>query len=154
MVIDLRKDAADIRTMLERRTAQFLSQPPGEAVSGIEVGYSYHQGWVVAFFDTRAVHEIDGEWTVFDERDLLYRPHWEAAADARGRGGVAFVLPDGRRLAAPADMPEHDFAGVYGQMIADVLVSAEAQGVFAALPKRQTYQLDVEEFDGCWAWTT
>ncbi|HEV2293595.1 MAG TPA: hypothetical protein VGR35_07055 [Tepidisphaeraceae bacterium] len=151
MTVDLRKDAADVRTMLERRTAQFLSKSPGETVSGIELGYSYHQGWVVAFFDTRPQHEIDGEWTAFDERNLLYRPHWQAAADVMRRG-VTFILPDGRRFDAPPDIPESDFAGVYGQMLADVLVAADAQGVFAALPKRQPCQFDVEEFDGAWAW--
>lgn len=151
MTVDLREDAADVRAMLECRTVEFLSKRPGETVSGIELGYSYHQGWVVAFFDTRPEHEIDGEWTVFDERDLLYRPHWQAAAAAMRRG-VTFILPDGRRFDAPSGVSEGDFAGLYGQMLADVLVAAEAQGAFAALPQRQPCQLDVEEFDGAWSW--
>jgi hypothetical protein len=67
---------------------------------------------------------------------------------------VTYLLPDGGQRDVSRGIPEHEFAGLYGQMLADALVSAEMQGVFDDLDKASNYKLDVEEFDGAWAWET
>jgi hypothetical protein len=157
MSVDLRKDAKAARKLLEQRVREYAANaararrvPP---VSAIVVGYCLCQdGWVIVQFDTRPAHERDGHWSSFENRDVFELPHWEAAYEAVQEKPVTFILPDGSRRVLPKGSTDEKVGAVFGRVIRDVLLRAKKDGLFDALPKRDNCQLDVEEFNGMWAW--
>jgi hypothetical protein len=156
MTVDLGKDAKALRALLDERVKAYAAKakrsskvPP---VSAIEVGYCFDQsGWIHVNFDVRPAHERDGSWTRFKARDLLDRPHWVEAAEAiLDKKPVTLIRPDGKRR--DGKLTEDAFSTALGRMIKDALLKAKADGTFAPLPKRPGCQLDIEEFNGSWAW--
>jgi hypothetical protein len=162
MVVDLRKDAQELRKLLEERTKLHIEKTKKEKlppVSALEIGFGINQaGWIVINFDTRAEHERDGEWTTLVEKEMVERDHWFQAYEAVHEEDVTFILPDGSEKVIPAVGEDGDensdarFAGMFGEMIRDVALAANKDGVFKDLPKKKGFQLDIEEFDNMWAW--
>lgn len=157
MIIDMRREAEDLRALLVRRVNEYASEiansPQPSSVSAIEIGYYLCQdGWIVVHFDTRPQHTRDGECSNFTKNELIQRPEWQSAHDAVQQNGGEFILPDGTRLELPAETSCEALADIFGRMIKDVLIAAKSDGVFNGLPKREGCQMDVEEFDGMWAW--
>jgi hypothetical protein len=166
MELDLRKDAADFRAELVKKVRAYAARaaksPKVPAVSAVEIGYEFAQlGWILVHFDTRPKHDRDGEWTVFEEKDLLLRPKWyqvvealdgfdeEGEQDLKGR--VVLVTVAGKKIDG-AKLSEEDFSGALGAMLKHVLLECRGEGLFAQLPKSARCQLDIEEFNGTWAW--
>ena len=156
MTVDLRKDAKALRALLDQRVRAYAAKAQRSAkvppVSAIEVGYCFDQsGWMHVNFDVRPEHKRDGSWTRFKARDLLDRPHWAKAIDAILDGKpVTLVLPDGKQR--KGKLTENAFSTALGRMIKGVLLEAKTDGALDALPKRAGCQLDIEEFNGSWAW--
>ena len=149
--VDFRKDIEPIRKHLAARVAtQFKTRTP---VSGITVGFQLNQaGFVVVHFDVRDKHERDGSWTDAMGGATLKMPQWRRAYEAAGGKGVAFVMPDGKAQDLPPDAGDGKVAGVFGMVLFAIVRDAISSGVFASLPLRDECQLDMEEFDGMWAW--
>ena len=120
-----KEDAQAIRRYLESRVKEF--EAAGKAVSAVEIGYEVSQaGWVFVHADLRKEHERDGEWTRgLDDGELLELAHW-----------------------AEADSEEA------GMLVLNVVQAARKDGVFAKLGPPGSVQLDIEDFDGEWAWPT
>lgn len=159
MTIDLREDERELRALLVRQTGAYAAARATDGslpkVSAIEVGYAFDQrGWFFVHFDTRPIHDRDGEWTVFLDRepfnrDLLERPDWYAACTEADE--VIFILPDGTRRPV-RDVTEEEYAALLGEFIKGVMLRAKDGGVFDHLPKQNECQIDIEEFNGHWAW--
>ena len=122
-----------------------------EPISAVQVGFRLVQACLVVFyFDTRELHDRDGQWD-FDE-PTLELPHWNEAFEAAEEDGLSCVLLSGERLDLPAGTDEETVAAIFGQTLLAVALDATAAGSFDALPLRDDCQLDLEEFDGLWAW--
>jgi len=153
MTIDLRKDVKALREHLAQKVEAYARKaskaPP---VSAVEVGYEFEQaGWVYVGFDARPAHQRDGAWTRFKSRDLLPRPDWNKAAMALEEGKpVTLILPNGERHSGK--LTEKSFASLLGRTIKGLLLQVKKDGVFAPLPRREGCQIDIEEFNGNWAW--
>jgi hypothetical protein len=117
------EDAAAIRRYLDSRVREIAASR--DAVSAIEIGYEVSQaGWVYVHADCRAQHERDGEWTLgLNDNNVLELAHWVGADSEEA-----------------------------GQMILKVVQAARADGVFSALGPPGSIQLDIEDFNGGWAW--
>lgn len=122
-MINSKDDAIALRRYLESRVREFAAS--GIPISGIGIGYEVSQsGWVYVNADTRKQHARDGEWTSgLDNDPLLEMSHW--------------VETD---------------PGEAGQFILKIIQSARADGVFSPLKQYGPVQLDIEDFDGSWAW--
>lgn len=118
-----KEDADAIRRYLEARVKEIAAK--GGAVSAIQIGYEVSQaGWVFVDADRRKVHERDGEWTAgLNNRNALELAHWVEADPEKA-----------------------------GKLILQVVQAARADGVFSALGPPGSIQLDIEDFDGAWAW--
>lgn len=158
MTIDFRDEERDLRELLtdnvRRRATSYV---PGRSrpITAVEVGYEFDQrGWLFVYFDTRATHGRDGEWTRFlddkhSRRGFLERPHWHAAFMTLEP--VTVVLTDGTEeslgeVTAPA------FAEILGEFVRDVVLRLKDEGIFDPLPKSDGCQLDIEDFNGRWVW--
>lgn len=129
------------------------TSPQTPAVSGVTVGFHLCQkGWIVVRFDTRPHHSRDGEWTRFTDADVVKVPQWKRIHDAVQAEGGTFLLPNGKTKRIPADIACERLAAIYGEMIKGVLVGEKQAGAFDQLPKHRGFRIDVEEFDGMWAW--
>jgi hypothetical protein len=160
--IDLRQDAVTFRRGLEVRIGEIVSEN-GAPVCAVEVGYDCGQGgWVFVHADRRNRHQRDGKWTS-DIRDdnVIPMPHWAEAVEARFEGevvtvqrhdGSSFVVPAFDEDAEEDPDSEDPFAAAVGEMLLDVLTSAKADGVLRILGPAGTIQLDIEDFNGTWAW--
>ena len=162
MEIDLRKDAVELRNLLEKRVQEHIALakkkklPP---VQALEIGFGINQsGWVLINFDTRDEHERDGEWTLLIDKQSVPRDHWYAAYEGVHEEDVTFILTDGKKKVIKAvgedgdEKSDANFAGMFGEMIREVALQASKDGVFKDLPKAKTFQLDIEEFDSMWGW--
>ena len=154
--VDLVRNAKKVRDYIEKRVRQQKKQSPDVPIKIIELGFDYsHGGFVVLFFDTRPNAEQDGEWTVHIEGSELDIPQWNDAAEALGDMPVHFILPDGTKRTIPVDDKEfgdEEFAGLLGNMLKSVLLSARAEGVFDQLNKAERCELGIEELEGHYAW--
>ncbi len=65
---------------------------------------------------------------------------------------MSFVLVTGGRHETPPKAGDDVVARVFGETVLAVLTDAVAAGTFAGLPLQDDCQLDVEEYDGMWAW--
>jgi hypothetical protein len=163
MILDLQEDAKVFESRLVEAVEAYARRgakaPP---ISALEIGYEFAQaGWICIHFDTRETHDRDGEWTTFQERDLIKRPQWfqmvEAMAcfsddeDGGPRKAGTLILHDGPRRDG-STLTEEDFSAALGDMLKDVLLRARKDGLFAKLPRRPGAQIDIEEFNGTWAW--
>ncbi len=160
--IDLRSDAKTFRRELDRAVASLATESPG-SISAIEVGYDCDQGgWIFIHADRRAEHQRDGQWTAeLDEKPLIKFPKWIEAQEANFEGeeikvtelnGETFVVP-GFDEDADQDEEEIDpLVAAIGEMIHDVLMTAKSEGAFAPLAGLGPIQLDIEDFNGGWAW--
>jgi hypothetical protein len=155
--LDLRKDFAEVSTMIAERVNSFdpaTNQGPGKGkrVSRIDIGFGlYESGWVCLVFDTRRNPEPDGEWSMYIEETVLERPKWAKAVEAVEAGPLTIVLPDGTRcdLSAGNTAP---LTAALGDMLRAILIQAREGSVFAALPKTPRCELGVEEQDGSYGW--
>jgi hypothetical protein len=155
--LDLRKDAAEFCRLLTGAIDSFgaacqrIPNPP--LISAIEVGFSLGQeGWAAIHFDTRPVHLRDGSWSTEIDKGLVKIPGWKKARGALQKRGGTVIMPDRRKVAIKANVAEARVAAIYGTMIQGVVQQANQDGLFRKLPLRKGCQLDVEEFDGSWAW--
>jgi hypothetical protein len=122
-------------------------------ISAIEVGFQLSQsGLVLLHFDTRKKHTRDGSWTLALGGPTLALPHWQAAYEDAGEDGISFVLPTGERHGLDAGEDEETVVGVFGEALRAITLDALAAGMFASLKLKDDCQLDLEEFDGLWAW--
>ena len=117
------EDAAAIRRYLESRVLEFAAS--GAPVSAIEIGYELGQvGWIYVHADRRKHHRRDGSWTsVLGWAPLLEMNHWVQAN--------------------PSEV---------GEFILEIVQEARADGLFSPLTRLGPVQLDIEDFDGAWAW--
>ena len=147
--INLRDDAETVRAALERRVREFLEQNSTEPVTCVEVGYCFVQcGYFFINFDQRIPHERDGEWTglIKDETDM---PHWQQFAEKGFDEDHIITLPNGEQTDV---WSEEAFSRAIAEMIAGAIKNASADGVFDKLPKAPNCEIDVEDFEGLWAW--
>ncbi len=123
--IRFEEDAAAIRRYLDSRVHEFIAL--ATPISAIEVGYEVSQaGWVYIHADRREQHQRDGEWTSsLDDEPLLEMSHWVEAD------------------------PEE-----VGRFLLEIIQTARADGLFSTLKRSGSIQLDIEDFDGSWAWPT
>ena len=155
--VDLREDGKVFRQYLEERVKQFVESAKKTAnvapISAVEVGFCYVQaGWILVHFDQRLQHERDGEWTNFNEADLCLRDEWSKLADANIDAPVSITLHNGKKLDLPVQSSDELFASAIGRMLVEVLKTAKKEGLFDPLPKQTKWQIDVEDFNGNWAW--
>ncbi len=161
--IDLRQDARDFRRELEAHVKSIVASRPA-SLSALEIGYSCDQsGWIFIHADERPQHHRDGEWTTKITKDrYIDFGHWIEAIEASFEGegftvvkfdGTQFVVPafdeDANELDGDADDP---FTVAVGEMILSVLMNAKSDGVFTPLKSHGDVQLDIEDFNGGWAW--
>jgi hypothetical protein len=151
--LDLRREAEDFRRWVELKVAAVARTPAPEPVGGIVAMYCYVQdGWVGLDFVAGAGFEFDGDLSGAAWGDLLQRPGWQAFAESDG-GPLTVVETDGSPAAvAVADMGDEFLSPRLGRMIAGVLSSAWAEGVFAPLPVGPGCVLSVHDFYGSWGW--
>ena len=160
--IDLREDAKTFRRELER-TVSTLAQSDGP-LCALEFGYDCDQGgWVFIHADRRDKHERDGEWTrhINDDNKIDF-PHWVEAIESNFEGEeIELIKIDGTRLVIPAFDEENEPGDeedggpiniAVGEMIYDTVMTAKADDMFAPLKKHGAIQLDIEDFNGGWAW--
>lgn len=172
MILDLRKDARTIRKFLAERVKSYIA---GEAkrrgsISAVGITYEFAQrGWVLIHFDNRPVHERDGEITS-SRKDRIKLPHWFAVVKALhyfttadfdpewGTYGrvirkrpVTIILPDGTRKNA-INITENAYSAILGKLIKEVALRAKKEKCFDKLPKHPICQLDIDDFNGTWAW--
>jgi hypothetical protein len=154
--IDLRRDAHELMMLLAMCVKRYAAKAAGgrlPPVSAVEAGYYLRQQcWVVIHFDKRTRHSNDGIWTEYIARESVKIPAWKSGHDAAQKRGGVFITPAGKTVRLPADVSCARLAAIYGGMIKTVLLDARKAGVFKTLPKREGCQLEVEEFDGMWAW--
>jgi hypothetical protein len=125
----------------------------GQAVSAIEVGFQLCQAGLLVFhFDTREKHDRDGEWTLALNGPTLELPHWQVAYESAEEQGASFVLPAGERRDLPAGAGDAAVVGVFGEALLAIALDAIARRSFDPLDLRDDCQLELEEFDGMWAW--
>jgi hypothetical protein len=155
VTVDLRRDAKRIHDYVVKRVSQQRKKSGDPPVKQIVMGFDYgNSGFVSLHFDTRANAEPDGEWTQHIEANELKRPQWNRAAEAMGEKPIQFVLPDGtkRNVAVDDDFGDEAMAGLLGEMLKNVLLSARAEGIFAPLRKAKGCELGVEELEGNYGW--
>ncbi|MEL6896054.1 MAG: hypothetical protein AAFP90_08125 [Planctomycetota bacterium] len=161
--IDLREDAIVFRRELETSVASIVAAAP-ETLSAIEVGYSCDQsGWIFIHADERPQHQRDGQWTTaIDDDAYLELDHWIDTIESRFEGeSFAVTKVDGTRFVVPPfdedavdqdDDADDPFVVAIGEMILKVLMDCKADGLFAPLKTNGDIQLDIEDFNGGWAW--
>lgn len=152
-MIDLREDATVVRRVLEQRVSEFLSgsSDANKPLSAIEIGYCNVQaGWFFVNFDQRDKHDRDGNWTIRinDETEM---PRWLEFTERSLESDSAQILTllNGNQVEA---WDSDDLAREIGTMLVSVVQQAGRDGVFKGLPVSETCQLDVEDFEGQWAW--
>ena len=154
--VDLPRHAKKLRDYVAKRVREQNRKSPDAPVKIIALGFDYsHGGFVALYFDTRPNAAPDGEWTVHIEGSELDLPQWNQAAEALGEMPVHFILTDGGKRIVPADdtqFTNEEFAGLLGDMLKNVLLSARAEGVFENLRKAERCELMVEELEGHYAW--
>jgi hypothetical protein len=159
MPIDLRKDAADIRDMLEKSVKQYAAKnvhaqagPHHGPVSAVGIGYDAGTGAHVRLhFDVRPDYEPDGTYTHNSFAELP-RPEWEKAYESLQVRDLDFILPDGSRRTLKTGTDDGAYVTVYGEMLVGLLKDARASGLFAPLPKQPRCELGVEEVEGMFGW--
>lgn len=150
-LVNFLDDLPAIRNYIaDRVRAQSKVRKP---ISAIEVGFQLGQaGLVLVHFDTRQEHARDGSWTLALGGPTLTFPHWQEAYESAGEDGASFVLPAGGRLDLEPGTDEETIAAVFGEALRAIALDAIASGLFAPLKLKDDCQLDLEEFDGLWAW--
>lgn len=151
MRVSFVEDLPQIREYIAARVrAQSKVDAP---ISAIEIGYQLCQaGLVVLHFDVREQHDRDGEWTHALDGPTLELPHWQAAYESAGEEGISFVLPTGVAREVAAGAGDEAVASVFGEALLAIALDALASHAFQSLSLREGAQLDIEEFDGMWAW--
>ena len=159
MIIDLRKDAADIHNMLVETVAKYAAKSAHPKAGAYHkpvsaVGVTYDCGTaaqVTLHFDVRSDFEPDGTWT-HDSFSVLARPEWEKAYDTLQHHELRLVLADGSSRTLQAMAADETYVAVFGEMLVSLLKAARETGVFAALPKQLRCELCVEEVEGMFGW--
>jgi hypothetical protein len=88
---------------------------------------------------------------VYLEGNLFDRLAWVAARERNVEQPIRVRLADGQVRNLP---PESAFGPLLGEMIVGVLLRAEREGVFAALPLADDPELGLEEFNGSFGWSS
>lgn len=151
-IVSFNDDLPLIREFLSQRARmEFEHNKP---IGALELGFRLCQAGLVSLhFDTRPVHERDGEWTLaLDEEPLLELPHWQEAYEEAEDAGASFVLLDGERMDVPMGAEDEVVASVFGRALLAIAQDAFARGTFEKLWLRDDCQLEVLEFDGMWEW--
>lgn len=155
MHLDFRRDYSELSAYLARRVAEFDparhdGPGPGGPVTAIHAGYEYDQsGWFTVVFDTRPDAAMDGEWTLYIDRNTLARPEWDAAGDELRHAPLRIIDWDGLE----EELSEGDeLAYPLGELVRSVMLKARADGVFASLPRAPGCQLLVEHSGGAFGW--
>lgn len=159
--IDLREDSKTFRRQLERAVNELNKSK--EPLSALEFGYDCDQGgWIFIHADRREQHERDGEWTSHIDDNKIDLPHWIEAIEANFEvEEIELIKIDGSRVILPSFDDEHepdeDEEGgplnlAVGEMILHVVMAAKSDGLFKPLSTRGPLQLDIEDFNGGWAW--
>ncbi len=157
VTIDLRADRDLLEEHLAERVADYpvyVNEGPGkdaDPVALITFGYQLDQaGWAALVLDTRRDASSDGSWQSHIEPNAVALRHWARAFRAATSGKpVAVIRPGGRRKTV---RDGESLVACVGEMLRDLLVAAEADGVFAALPRMAEVALAVEDHDGAWGW--
>lgn len=150
--IDLRKDAVDVRKLLEEAVQAYAAKhrasttakrhPPVTRIDFIfSLGDSESTPWVHLHFDTKPGSEPDGDPTHPDFARLS-REAWLPAVKSACEGEkVAVVQLDGKtRNCAEAGLTQ-----AIGKFLVSMLLEARDQGIFADLPKADRCELGVED---------
>ena len=149
--VDFNIDRPAIRTYIDERVAAAVSL--AQPISAIEVGFKLSQsGVVVLHFDARAQHSRDGEWMRALNGPVLEMPHWKTAFEASGPFGATFVGLDGKTHVVPPRAGGAVVAGFFGEALRTIVIQAMREGALSRLSLSDECQLDLEEFDGVWAW--
>jgi hypothetical protein len=154
MTVNFNDDLPRIRDFIGSRVlAQASDRTP---ISAIEFSFRLSQLCLLFLhFDTRERHDRNGEqWSgAFADEPTLEMPHWHEAFQAADGEGISFLLPSGEtRSLPPGAADEEAVAAAFGDALRAIALEAAADGAFAPLPLRADCQLDMEEFDGMWAW--
>lgn len=151
MLINFIDDLPPIREYIASRVrAQAQVNQP---ISAIEVGFRLCQAGILCLhFDLRQKHDRDGEWTRALDGPVLELPQWQTAYESADANGIAFVLPTGAPCQLPAAAGDEVVAGTFGEALLSIALDAIANHTFDSLNLREDCQLDIEEFDGMWAW--
>jgi hypothetical protein len=157
MPLDLRKDAEDIRAMLNAAVERYAAGSALIAtnyapVSALNLTYDCGLGaHVTLHFDTRTDFEPDGTWTR-DTFAQIDRPEWEQAYTTLQDRDLHFILADGSNLTLAAATDDEAYVTVFGQMLVDLLKSVRDTGKLLALPKVPGCEMGVEEVEGMFGW--
>jgi hypothetical protein len=162
--VDLRQDAKKIESSLTAFLDKIRKQPP-KRLSAIAIGFDCDQaGWVMFVGDNREEHQRDGE--CFDEDCIVAMPHWNVV-DIAGDQAKQIVVTkmDGTTFEiAPFDEEDEEesdysyteadppFCIAIGEMILSVVMNAKKNGRFQELSQFGAVQIDIEDFNGGWAW--
>ena len=149
--VDFGADLPTIRDYIAARVrAQAKVKTP---IGAVVVGFQVNQaGLLLIHFDTRDRYDRDGEWTKAFGRNTLKLPHWQEAYEAVAEDGASFIRLSGKPRAVRAGAADETVMGLFGAALRAIVHDAFARGMFAPLPLRDDCQLDLEEFDGNWAW--
>lgn len=162
MTLDLHTDQAKLRRYVQQRIDDYASTPnigpgsPTDPIRLVTFGYYVEQGgYVNLVFDTRADAQIDGKWTLYigHEKNTLPFPEWLAAYHALWDGQeVSVVRHDGTKSTLlPSDAGD-GANRVFGETIADLMRQLRDDGSFQKLPLASDALMNLEEFDGRYAW--
>jgi hypothetical protein len=77
--------------------------------------------------------------------------HWCQAFEAAYEDRISFVLLDGKPQSIEAGAGEK-MVEVFGNALLAISLDAIATGTFKPLTLSDQCELDIEEFDGMWAW--
>ena len=156
MLIDTTDDVPRIREYFAMRIAEERSREPAETpISAIGVGLRLCQaGYLLLYFDRREAHDRDGEWTaeMEPETNMLELPDWCQAYESVSEEPIEVRLPDGTLRRIPAGSPDELPACAFGDAARLIVIDALARGSFGGLNLKADCQLDIDEFDGMWAW--
>ena len=159
MKIDLRPDAAAIKSMLRDSAARYAKMNASDAkknppVTRLDFTFWLGDGgpappYILLNLDTRPDAEPDGEWS-HAEFATLERPNWKSAIDAAldGEEEVEATLADGSAQPLSGDNLEQTI----GEFLVAVIKSARDEGSLQNLPMAENCELGVEESGGSFGW--
>lgn len=151
-MLDLWQDYADLAHWLVARVALARGKT---RVRLVQVGYQVDQaGWVALVFDRRADASSDGAWQSDLGGDTVFPlPHWQEAYEAWEEGRAVRVrLPGGAKRTLGRGETRTEIMTLFGELLRDLLLEAQANRAFASLPGGQTAALAVEEHGGAFGW--
>ena len=163
MELDLRKDYQALKEHLLQRIRDYSKSPnegPDEEddpIGLITFGYQFDQaGWAALVFDTRPGAASDGYWQSYIGENALDMEHWFEVSEelCSAEKTVDIICHDGKTKKLLPDDDGQELVDSLGDLLRDLLMEANADGLFDPLPRSDDCGLVIEEHEGQYGWHT